>query len=312
MDENIDFLFNKIASETIKKYRKKKNMSLEDVVSKMRNPITRQSLFKYENNKARMKRETFIDICNVLKIDPSEVFQEINNMASTFASEISKNSNFPIFYSEINKDGKEEHKAIFANNKIYNDFFNNPDKYIEKKNNSYIVKSDYLLENQKNNFKSNASDNQELISNLALDNIEPIDILSEVIKIPVYGTIKAGIPIESQNDIIDYVEIPKDWTVGGKKFYGLRISGDSMFPKYSENDIVIFEQNDDVELYNGKDVAVMINGTESTFKKILVNEQGIVLQPYNTGYDIMMFSKEQVEKLPIKVVGIAREKRTKL
>ena len=149
-------------------------------------------------------------------------------------------------------------------------------------------------------------------SSIIYDNAEIVDINSNIVKIPVYGTIKAGIPIESQNDIIDYVEIPKDWTIGGKKFYGLRISGDSMFPKYSENDIVIFEQNDDVELYNGKDVAVMINGTESTFKKILVNEQGIVLQPYNTGYDIMMFSKEQVEKLPIKVVGIAREKRTKL
>ena len=85
-----------------------------------------------------------------------------------------------------------------------------------------------------------------------------------------------------------------------------------MFPKYSENDIVIFEQNDDKELYNGKDCAVMINGTESTFKKVLLNEQGIVLQPYNTAYDIMMYSNEQIEQLPIKVVGIAREKRTKL
>lgn len=148
--------------------------------------------------------------------------------------------------------------------------------------------------------------------NLSFDNATPIDINSDIIKIPVYGTIKAGIPIESQSDIIDYVEIPKEWTNGGKKFYGLRISGDSMFPKYNENDIVIFEQNDDLESYNGKDVAVMINGTESTFKRILVNEQSIILQPYNTSYDIMMFSKEQVEQLPIKVVGIAREKRTKI
>ena len=85
-----------------------------------------------------------------------------------------------------------------------------------------------------------------------------------------------------------------------------------MFPKYNDKDIVIFEQNNDVQSYNGKDVAVMINGTESTFKKISVNEQGIVLQPYNLAYDIMMFSKEQVEHLPIKVVGIAREKRTKI
>jgi repressor LexA len=151
-----------------------------------------------------------------------------------------------------------------------------------------------------------------IINNLSFDNADIIDFDDDIIKIPVFGTIKAGIPIESQSDIIDYVEIPKIWTRGGKKFYGLKISGDSMFPKYNEDDIVIFEQNDDTTLYHGKDVAIMINGTESTFKKLLVNEQGIVLQPYNTGYDIMMFSKEDVEQLPIKVVGIAREKRTRI
>lgn len=154
--------------------------------------------------------------------------------------------------------------------------------------------------------------NDLIFKDYRFDNAELVDVDADIIKIPVYGTIKAGIPIESQSDIIDYVEIPKSWTLGDKKFYGLKISGDSMSPKYAENDIVIFEQNDDKELFNGKDVAVMINGTESTFKKILVNEQGIVLQPYNMAYDIMMFSKEQVEQLPIRVVGIAREKRTKL
>lgn len=160
--------------------------------------------------------------------------------------------------------------------------------------------------------KLNVSLNDLVSKDLRFDNGELIDVSSNIIKIPVYGTIKAGIPIESQPDIIDYVDIPKSWTRGGKKFYGLQLSGDSMFPKYNDKDIVIFEQNDDVELFNGKDVAVMINGTESTFKKILVNEQGIVLQPYNMAYDIMMFSKEQVEQLPIRVVGIAREKRTKI
>lgn len=148
--------------------------------------------------------------------------------------------------------------------------------------------------------------------NIVFDNASIIDINSDIIKIPVYGTIKAGIPIESQSDIIDYVDIPKDWTKGGKEFYGLKISGDYMFPKYQENDIVIFEHNEDLSQFNGKDCAIMINGTESTFKKLLINDQGIVLQPYNVGYDIMMFSNEEVEKLPIKVVGIARERRTKI
>ena len=147
---------------------------------------------------------------------------------------------------------------------------------------------------------------------LKFDNAETIDVNSDIIKIPVYGTIKAGIPIESQTDIIDYVDIPRSWTKGGKEFYGLKVSGDSMFPKYQDEDIVIFEKTNDTTLYNGKDCAVMINGTESTFKKVLINDQGIVLQAYNMAYGIKMFSKEDVINKPIKIVGVAREKRTKI
>ena len=132
------------------------------------------------------------------------------------------------------------------------------------------------------------------------------------IQIPLFGTIKAGIPIESQTDIIGYLDIPINSVRGNKKFFALKISGDSMSPKYQENDIVIFEQSEDIEEYNNKDVAVMINGSESTFKKILINEKGIVLIPYNSNYDMMMFSKEEVELLPIIVIGIAREKRTRI
>ena len=147
---------------------------------------------------------------------------------------------------------------------------------------------------------------------LRFDNAEVINVNSDIIKIPVYGTIKAGIPIESQTDIIDYVDIPRSWTKGGKEFYGLKVSGDSMFPKYQDEDIVIFEKTDDITMYNGKDCAVMINGTESTFKKVLINDQGIVLQAYNMAYGIKMFSKEDVINKPIKIVGVAREKRTKI
>lgn len=148
--------------------------------------------------------------------------------------------------------------------------------------------------------------------NIVIKNGEIQTEENSVAMIPVFGTIKAGIPIESQNDIIEYVDIPRKWTIGDKKFFALKISGDSMIPKYQPNDIVIFEQNDDIEAIKNKDVAVMVNGTESTFKKILVNDQGIVLVPYNNNYEMMMFSKEQVQKMPIKVVGIAREKRTKI
>lgn len=46
--------------------------------------------------------------------------------------------------------------------------------------------------------------------------------------------------------------------------------------------------------------------------KIYINDQGIILQPYNNSYAQMVFTKEQVQELPVKVVGIAVERRTKL
>lgn len=156
----------------------------------------------------------------------------------------------------------------------------------------------------------------ELISNLNFDNATMIDIDSDTVQIPVLGTIKAGIAIEAQQDILEYIDIPRSWTKGGKSFYGLRISGDSMQPKYNEKDIVIFEHIEDYTIANNKDCAVMVNGFDATFKNVTINENGITLIPYNPNnsdnYQPTFYSKEQIISLPVKIVGIAREKRTRL
>lgn len=150
---------------------------------------------------------------------------------------------------------------------------------------------------------------------LRIDNATPTNVNDNVTKIPVLGVIKAGIPIEAQQDILEYIEIPKSWLRGGKKFYGLRVSGDSMFPKYQDNDVVIFEDSRtyDPTMLNNKDCVVMVNGNDATFKKVQLTEEGITLIPYNTGaYNIKMYSKKDIEEKPIKIIGIAREKRTKI
>lgn len=54
-DENLDYQLNKIASIVIKEKRNKKGYSLEDLANKLNNIVTRQSLYRYENNEARMK-----------------------------------------------------------------------------------------------------------------------------------------------------------------------------------------------------------------------------------------------------------------
>ena len=131
--------------------------------------------------------------------------------------------------------------------------------------------------------------------------------------VPVLGTIKAGQPIEAQTDILEYIDMPIKAFQGGKKYFALKISGDSMYPKYQDDDIVIFEQTSDIEEINNKDCAVLVNTDDATFKNVSVLEDGIVLSPLNTlSYQPKFFSKEQVANLPVVVLGVAREKRTKL
>lgn len=159
-------------------------------------------------------------------------------------------------------------------------------------------------------------DGKEIVSNLSFDNATTIELPSDTIQIPVLGTIKAGTPIEAQEDIIEYIDIPKDWTRGDKKYYGLLIEGDSMTPKYLSNDIVIFEQTADYELANKKDCAVMVNGYDATFKNVIITNDGISLIPLNInnsdGYLPTFYNKKQIEELPVRIIGIAKEKRTRL
>ncbi len=154
-------------------------------------------------------------------------------------------------------------------------------------------------------------DERQIINFIEFDNAEKCDTDSNIIKIPVLGVIKAGTPIEAQEDVIDYIEIPTEWTKGNKKFYGLLINGDSMYPKYQEKDIVIFEQNDDMQFANGKDCAIMVNGFDATFKRFNLNEDGVTLTPLNIensdGYTTTFYNIEQVQSLPVRVIGIAKQ-----
>jgi len=140
---------------------------------------------------------------------------------------------------------------------------------------------------------------------LTIKNVLPIELDEEVTKIPVLGRIPAGIPFEAIEDVIKYIDIPKEWTCGNKEYFGLLIDGNSMFPKYQNEDIVIFQKCEDHIKCNNKDCAVMVNGNDATFKKFIFNNNAVILQPYNSEYEIKSYSPNEVEELPIKVLGYA-------
>jgi len=123
------------------------------------------------------------------------------------------------------------------------------------------------------------------------------------VRVPVLGTIPAGIPIEAIEDIIDWEEIPQEWARGGREFFGLKISGDSMSPRYESGDVVIFRRTDVCE--SGQDCAVMVNSDDATFKRVKYGPKGLMLVPLNPEYETRVFSPDEVQRLPVRVVGVA-------
>ena len=96
---------------------------------------------------------------------------------------------------------------------------------------------------------------------------------------------------------------------GGKQYFGLKVKGDSMYPEYLDGDTLILLKQEDCE--SGEDCVVMVNGNDGTFKRVFKNENGIILQPLNNSYQPMIYTNEQIENLPVRIIGVVDEIRRK-
>ncbi len=126
--------------------------------------------------------------------------------------------------------------------------------------------------------------------------------------IPVLGTVRAGIPIDAIEEILDYEEIGEEMASQGE-FFGLKIKGDSMEPKFSEGDVVIVRKQPDVE--SGDIAIVLVNGDEATIKKVQKFNGGLNLIPSNSAYDVITYNNQQIEQLPVSIIGKVVELRAK-
>lgn len=121
-------------------------------------------------------------------------------------------------------------------------------------------------------------------------------------RIPVLGSIPAGIPIDAVADVVDWEDIPLDWLDGDSQFFGLKVNGDSMFPEYRDGDTVIIKVQPDCE--SGQVAAVYVNGYDATLKKVVKNGSTIVLQPLNSEYETKIYDSSMV-----KIAGVVVELR---
>lgn len=130
-------------------------------------------------------------------------------------------------------------------------------------------------------------------------------------RVPVLGSVPAGIPIEAIEDIIEWEEIPASMCAGDKEYFALEVKGDSMWPDYLPGDIVIVQRQPCCE--SGDVCVVYVNGYDATLKQVKVDENGYVsLIPQNPEYPPRTYSPDEVQSLPVTICGVVVELRRKI
>lgn len=138
-------------------------------------------------------------------------------------------------------------------------------------------------------------------------NVEPIHV-GKTIRIPVYGRIPAGVPLEAVEEIEDYIDVDVE-TADGKELLALKVVGDSMYPKYLDGDYVLIQRQPDCE--SGQDCAVRVNGCDVTLKRVIKQTDGIMLQPINPEYEPKKYDYTD-EFNPVYIIGVVIELRRKI
>lgn len=141
--------------------------------------------------------------------------------------------------------------------------------------------------------------------NLNSLNITPLAELQQA-QIPILGTVKAGYNYLAQENIIGHTYL--DFNPSDKEnYYALQVTGDSMEPLFSDGDIAIVHKQDD--FVSGNTCIILINGDEATVKKVVKKNDGIDLIAMNPYYPVKHFTKEEMKKIPVEIIGKVIESR---
>ena len=124
---------------------------------------------------------------------------------------------------------------------------------------------------------------------------------SGTVKIPLLGVITAGEPVEAY-EVPETIIVSKDLVLRGGEHFALKVNGDSMIEEgIFDGDTVIIRKQPTAE--NGETVVALINGSETTLKKIYREKNGFRLQPANPTLKPIFVKELEVQG---KVVSVIR------
>jgi len=135
---------------------------------------------------------------------------------------------------------------------------------------------------------------------------------SDLVEIPLLGTIAAGQPIEAIQEK-ETIAFPKDKLPKVGNFYALKVVGNSMIDEnINDGDIVLVKQQSIAE--NGQKVVALIDNYEVTLKKLYEEKGYYRLQPANKTIEPIIIRKDReftIQGIIIDVIKNEEELQTK-
>lgn len=123
-----------------------------------------------------------------------------------------------------------------------------------------------------------------------------------IARIPVIGTVACGDPIDVEENIIDYLNLPGHVPDGA---FALICEGDSMEPGLQDGDLVVIEPTPNVE--DGEVAAVLVDGdTKATLKQVRHVGDTIWLMPTNPAYSPIVLDKDHPGRILGKKIQMIR------
>ena len=130
-------------------------------------------------------------------------------------------------------------------------------------------------------------------------NIAEILPSDKIYKIPVYATVSAGFGAYADDNIIDYIPMIINNPYDVPDTIGLRVKGDSMYPKIEDGDIIVVRKQESVD--SGDVAVLLLDGDDGLVKKVEYGSDWIELHSFNPEYKTRRFDGADV--LRLKVVG---------
>lgn len=147
----------------------------------------------------------------------------------------------------------------------------------------------------------------ELIGN-EREPVEPSNITEilpsdKIYKIPVFETVSAGFGAYASDEIMEYIPLVIDNPYDAEETIGIRVRGDSMYPKIEDGDIIVVRKQESVD--SGSVAVLLLDGDEGLVKKVEYGPDWIELHSFNPEYMTRRFDGEEV--LRLRVVGLVKQ-----